>query len=354
MSVCIARCSPRGERHVMPELRKDPVVDRWVIIAPDRARRPIRILNEAPIVSGELCPFCEGNESHTPPEILACRDPGTKPNERGWHVRVVPNQFPALQIEGDLDPQTKGMYQAMNGVGSHEVIVECPHHEISMANLPVDRIREVLGVYRDRLIDLKKDRRLVYGTIFKNVGLKAGASMEHSHSQLIATPILPATIQEEINGSCRYFDQFGRCVYCDMIQEELALRRRIVSDAPGFICFTPFASRFPYEAWIVPKSHASHYENIQQEELDELAMVLKKMLLKLDVALDKPSYNYIIHTSPFDAPMLPHCHWRMEIIPRLTQVAGFEWGTGFFINPMPPEDAAAYFRDVEVDVTSGR
>jgi UDPglucose--hexose-1-phosphate uridylyltransferase len=223
----------------------------------------------------------------------------------------------------------------MNGVGAHEVIVECPFHEVSMANLTQQHIREILWVYRDRLVDLKKDQRLVYGMLFKNVGLVAGASLEHSHSQLIVTPIVPVNVWEEMNGSEEFFKFRGRCIYCDMIYQELSMEKRIVVDTPSFICFAPFASRFPFEVWIVPKNHNSHYENIQKNELDELGTVLKTVLMKLETALDKPSYNYIIHTSPFNQQSLPHYHWHIEIIPRMTRVAGFEWGTGFYINPVP-------------------
>ena len=338
----------------MPELRKDPIVGRWVIIAPARAKRPIAIKNEPSPTGSATCPFCEGSEQNTPGEILAYRERTTKQNEKGWRVRVIPNQFPALQIEGDINKRGEGIYDMMNGIGAHEVIVECPFHEVSMANFSEDHIREILWVYRDRLVDLKKDHRLVYGMIFKNVGAAAGASLEHSHSQLIVTPIVPVNVWEEMNGSLEFFDYRGRCIYCDMIYQELSAEKRIVVDSPNFICFAPFASRFPFEVWIVPKNHNSHYENIQKTELDDLGTVLKTILMKLEIALDKPSYNYIIHTSPFDTQSLPHYHWHMEIIPRMTRIAGFEWGTGFYINPVPPEQAAAYLRNVEVDVTSGR
>ena len=188
----------------MPELRKDPIVGRWVIIATDRAKRPVAPKAEMPASPGGFCPFCEGHEDKTPHEILAYRDRHTRPNEKGWRVRVVPNKFPALQIEGDLHKRGEGIYDKMNGVGAHEVIIECPFHEISMANFPEDNIREVLWVYRDRLVDLKKDPRLVYGMLFKNVGAAAGASLEHSHSQLIVTPIVPINVWEEMSGALEF------------------------------------------------------------------------------------------------------------------------------------------------------
>lgn len=336
----------------MPELRKDPIVGRWVIIATDRAKRPVapRVEPEAP--GSALCPFCEGQEHNTPFEIIAYRDRHTRPNEKGWRVRVVPNKFPALQIEGDLHKRGEGIYDKMNGIGAHEVIIECPFHEVTLANLTEENIREVLWVYRDRLVDLKKDPRLVYGMLFKNVGAAAGASLEHSHSQLIVTPIVPINVWEEMTGSLEFFNYRGRCIYCDMIHQELSWEKRVVMDGPNFVAFTPFASRFPFETWILPKNHNSHYENIQKNEVEELGTVLKTILMKLEIALDKPAYNYIIHTSPFDTQTLPHYHWHIEIIPRLTRVAGFEWGTGFYINPVPPEQAAAFLHETEVDLAS--
>jgi UDPglucose--hexose-1-phosphate uridylyltransferase len=305
-------------------------------------------------VPGGPCPFCAGNETETPIEILAYRDADTRPNGPGWRVRVVPNKFPALQVEGDLHKRGEGIYDKMNGVGAHEVIVECPFHEPSMANLTAENIREVLWVYRDRLVDLKKDPRLVYGMLFKNVGVAAGASLEHSHSQLIVTPIVPINVVEEMTGALEFYDYRGRCIYCDMIHQELTAEKRVVLETANFVSLTPFASRFPFETWILPKVHNSHYENIQKNELDELGTVLKTILMKLETALDRPAYNYVIHTAPFDTKALPHYHWHIEIIPRVTRVAGFEWGTGFYINAVPPEDAAATLRGTKVDAGGGR
>jgi UDPglucose--hexose-1-phosphate uridylyltransferase len=338
----------------MPELRKDPVVGRWVIIATDRAKRPVKPKDEETPLGAPSCPLCEGQEDKTPHEIIAYRQVNTSPNQRGWRVRVVPNKFPALQIEGDLNKRGDGIYDKMNGVGAHEVIIECPQHEISMANLSEDNIREVFWVYRDRLVDLKKDPRLVYGMIFKNVGALAGASLEHSHSQLIVTPIVPISVWEEMGGSLEFYNYRGRCIYCDMVQQELSTEKRIVLDTASFVSFTPYASRFPFETWIVPKNHSSHFENIHKPEVDDLGSVLKTILRKLEVSLDRPAYNFVIHTSPFDTQALPHYHWHIEIIPRLTRVAGFEWGTGFYINPVPPEQAAAFLRDTDIEPAGKR
>lgn len=335
----------------MPDLRKDPIVGRWVIIATDRAKRPhdfTRDKDRATAPTG-YDPFLEGNESATPSEILAYRTAGTERDQPGWRVRVVPNKFPALQIEGQLSKRGDGIYDLMNGIGAHEVIIECPHYEESMARLTLDNIREIIWVYRDRLVDLKRDRRLVHGLIFKNKGALAGATIDHSHSQLIVTPVVPINVWEEMEGALGFYNYRGRCIFCDMIQQELATGSRIVLDLPNFVVFCPFASRFPFETWILPKHHSSHFENIQRQQVEELGLVLKTVLCKLDIALDDPPYNYIIHTAPFDSQELQHYHWHIEIMPRLTRVAGFEWGSGFYINPVLPEQAAAFLRDTDID-----
>ena len=333
----------------MPDLRKDPIVGRWVIVAKSRARRPHDFDTTPARRRNSFCPFCEGNEDKTPNEIIAYRNPGSGANRKGWRVRVIPNKFPALEIEGDLNKRGDGIYDMMQGVGAHEVIIECPDHLVSTSELSEEQLREVLWVYRDRLVDIKKDPRLVYGMIFKNVGAAAGASLEHTHSQLIVTPIVPINVWEEMTGSLEFYNYRGRCVYCDMIQQELATEKRIVQDSPDFVAFCPFASRFPFETWVLPKTHSSHYENIQKNGVDELSGVLKQVIAKIEAALDQPAYNYIVHTAPFDTQELAHYHWHIEIAPSLTKAAGFEWGTGFYINPVPPEEAASFLREAEVD-----
>ena len=209
----------------------------------------------APASTRRLCPFCEGHEDKTPPEIIAYRNDGSRPNGPGWRIRVVPNRFPALKVEGNLNKRGDGIYDMMAGVGAHEVIIESPRHHITMAApRPEDNIREVLWVYRDRLVDLKKDTRLVHGMLFKNVGAAGGASLEHTHSQLIVTPIVPISVWEEMTGSLEFFNYRGRCIYCDMVQQELSIEKRIVLDSPHFTAFCPYASRFPFETWILPKT----------------------------------------------------------------------------------------------------
>ncbi len=337
----------------MSELRKDPIVGRWVVVAKERAKRPNEPrIAAAPRDAQDLCPFCEGNEAHTPPEVAAFRHPGSHSNGPGWRVRVVPNRFPALRVEENLEKQGDGIYDRIAGVGAHEVIIETPVHQSSMAAMRPEGIREVLWIYRDRLLDLKNDRRFVHGTLFKNVGAAAGSTLEHTHSQLVVSPVVPTAIQEELDGSRLFFDHRGRCVYCDMIRQELAAESRIVVDTSGFTAFCPYASRFPFETWIVPKHHSSRFDQIGKSGVDDLGHVLHEVLFKLERGLDGPAYNYYVHTSPFDQPDSPHYHWHLEVIPRLNAVGGFEWGSGFHLNPVPPESAAAFLREVDVPPAS--
>lgn len=334
----------------MPELRKDPVTGRWVIIATERAQRPTDFKFEAASKKGGKCPFCEGSEATTPPEIVAFRNDSTPKNGPGWRVRVVANKFPALRVEGDIDKRGDGMYDIITGIGAHEVIIEHPQHKLSMSELSEENVAEVLWMYRERLLDLKKDTRLVYGLIFKNVGEAAGASLEHSHSQLIATPIVPLQVQGEMDRCTQYSSFRGRCLFCDMIKQEISTGSRVISDGHHFVAFAPFAARFPFETWILPKRHASHFEAMNDESMfKELASLLRSVLRRLEGAMSTPPYNYLIHTAPLNEPAMEHYHWHFEIIPRVTRVAGFEWGTGFYINPVPPENAAQYLKDIKLE-----
>ena len=331
----------------MPELRKEPVSGRWVIIASERASRPTDFKSTHQPIKSDSCPFCEGNEEKTPPEITAYREKGTKANTRGWRVRVVPNKFPALQIEGEQNKRVEGIYDMMNGIGAHEVIIESPKHALSLTALDNKNVEEVLWCYKERLIDLKKDKRFVYGLLFKNVGASAGASLEHSHSQLIATPIVPQQVINEITRAETFYKNNGRCLYCDMIQQEIDTNSRIVTLAEKFVAFTPFASRFPFETWILPRTHDAHFENLQKPEIEELANILKDTLIRIESTLEFSPYNYIVHTAPFYINESEYFHWHIEIIPRVTNIAGFEWGTGFYINPMSPEKAAKLLRSTQ-------
>ncbi len=330
----------------MPELRKDPIIGRWVIISTERAKRPTD-LHAAPeeIKKGGFCPFCVGNETKTPPEIMAYRQAGTLPDTPGWNLRVVPNKFPALQIEGNLDRRGEGMFDRMNGIGAHEVIIETPDHEKTISTMSIKEVEDILWSYRDRILDLEKDKRFKYILIFKNQGSAAGASLEHTHSQVIALPIVPKRVSEEIEGSKKYFSYKERCVFCDIIRQELDSNVRVVKENRGFIAIEPFTPRFPFETWILPKMHDSAFEDGLKEEYEQLAEILRDSLLRLDIALNNPPYNFLLHNSPLRENHSDFYHWHIEIIPKLTKVAGFEWGTGFYINPTPPEEAAKFLRE---------
>ncbi|MBM3754105.1 MAG: galactose-1-phosphate uridylyltransferase [Acidobacteria bacterium] len=329
----------------MPDLRKDPITGRWVIISTDRARRPSDFAAETVrIEKGRFCPFCPGHEDKTPPEVLAYSNESLRGDAR-WSTRVVPNKFPALRVEGDLDRQGEGLYDRMNGIGAHEVVIESPEHAATLATMDEAKVAEVIWAFRDRVVDLKKDRRLRYMMLFKNHGEGAGASLEHPHSQIIALPIVPKRVQEELDGARKYYEFKERCVYCDILRQEARDDERVVIRTEEFLTLCPFAARFPFETWILPQRHESHFEAIQEREVYNLAWMLKTVLRKMDKVLEHPAYNLIIHTAPAQESFSAHYHWHVEIIPKLTRVAGFEWGTGFFINPTPPEESARFLRE---------
>jgi UDPglucose--hexose-1-phosphate uridylyltransferase len=333
----------------MPELRKDPVVGRWVIIATERGKRPSDFGKEEEPKTGGVCPFCAGHENTTPPEILAYREKGTEPNQPGWRVRVVSNKFPALRIEGDLTRVGEGIYDKMTGVGAHEVVIETPDHSKTLPDLDIKQVEETLSACCERIEDLRKDIRMQYVLVFKNHGIRAGASLEHSHTQLIATPIVPKSVQEELAGSKSYFGYKERCIFCDIIRQELQDTRRLVADNDEFISIEPYAARFPFETWILPKRHRTSFERVRTERIDLLAEILRETMRRINGALARPPYNIVFHTGPLATPELDYYHWHLEIMPRLTRVAGFERGSGFYINPTPPEEAAAFLRDLVID-----
>jgi len=332
----------------MPELRRDPLLDRWVIIATDRAFRPTDIPRTVAPLPSASCPFCAGSEASTPPEILAYRPADAAANGPGWSVRVVPNRFPALMIEGGLDREGLGLYDRMNGVGAHEVIIESPQHVADLGDLPVEQVTAVLGAYQERILDLRKDPRFRSILVFKNLGRAAGATLEHGHSQLIALPIVPRTVADELAGARAHFQAHERCIFCDVIAQERREGARLVAENDDAVALAPWAARSPFETWVLPRQHGSHFEELPRASTRGVAALLRDVLRRLDVALERPSYNFMLHTAPLREPALPHYHWHIELVPALAQVAGFEWGSGFHINPTPPEEAAAFLRRLEV------
>jgi UDPglucose--hexose-1-phosphate uridylyltransferase len=338
----------------MPELRKDIITERWVIIATERAKRPHEFAGPPVEAEPANCPFCPGNESQTPPELWAVRD-GGGPNQKGWKVRVIPNKFPALRIEGEMNREADGIYDRMNGIGAHEVIIDTPDHNQAVEHQAVGDIALALTAAKERIIDLQRDARFRYVIAFKNVGREAGASLRHSHYQLIATPVTPLTIKTKLVGAQDYYRRKERSVFHDILRQEQREGKRVVFENAGFLAFCPFASRFPFELCILPKRQAADYHSIEREEILQLADALKVTLGKLGQGLNQPQYNLIVQTAPARAghsrsgywdTIDQDFRWHIEILPRLTQTAGFEWGTGFYINPTPPEESAAFLRDV--------
>jgi UDPglucose--hexose-1-phosphate uridylyltransferase len=328
----------RVRRLPTPEFRKDPVVDRWVIVSTDRLGRTQELHAETSTARPESCPFCAGHEYLTPHEVCVLPGDGT------WRIRVVPNMYPALR-GGAWETWRDGLHQGNRGAGSHEVIVECPQHESALANLPAEQVADLVRVYRDRIRANKSDPRLVYPLVFKNSGADAGASLEHAHSQIITMPRVPLAVHEELDGALAHHRETGRCIFCTLLESEMAGPRALLQTA-NFAAFLPYAGRFPFECWLFPKAHVSHFEELSDDLAGEFGAALRQVLRKLYLGLDDPPYNYFIHTAPLNEPPLPHYHWHIEVLPRITGIAGFEWGTGFAINPVPPEQAAEYLRSI--------
>jgi len=336
----------------MPELRQDPITREWVIIATERAKRPSEFTGQGGgtrqvclLSQRDTCPFCEGNESKTPPEIVAYRKPGTAPNTSGWWIRVVSNRFAALKIEGRRDRrEIDGFYRIMDGVGAHEVVIETPEHCDTIGIIEDRQAEEIVMMYLDRFLDLKKDPRMDSITLFRNRGNLAGASLLHPHSQLIATPMVPGLLRRRLEVAFRYYDDQGKCVFCEMIQKELEERTRLVFENDEYVVFEPFASRVPFETWIVPKEHRSAFEDISRAQGKSLGRTLNAVLGLLFQKLNDPDYNYVVRTEPLREDHSVYFHWSLHILPRLTTMAGFEMGSGMFINPMPPEKAAEFLR----------
>jgi UDPglucose--hexose-1-phosphate uridylyltransferase len=331
----------------MPSLRRDPITGRWVILAPERADRPQAILRLPPQPEDGPCPFCAGHEAVTPPELLVARE-GGRPNGPGWTLRVIPNKFPALRVEIQMNRRGVGPYDEASGVGAHEVIIETPDHGLSLGDLSAAQVQAVFTAFQSRLLDLSRDERLRYLLLFKNSGAAAGATVHHSHSQLIALPLVPREVQDELDATAHHFKDKERCLYCDVIDHELRQRERVVVETGSYLVLSPWAARTPFELWVLPKEHRSQIEASSAQELAGLADVLRLTLRKLDRALERPAYNFWLHTLPLREKPSPSYHWHLELKPTLSLQGGFEWGTGCSINPTPPEEAAAFLRQTEV------
>jgi UDPglucose--hexose-1-phosphate uridylyltransferase len=329
----------------MAEFRKDPITGRWVIIAAERAHRPRQLGGGNNPGQEEPCPFCAGNEALTPPEVWASRAPDSQANQPGWRVRVVPNKYPALETGGLWQGEYDNFYQSQPGLGVHEVIVECPDHVTNMAGLADDQVTDILRAYSARLSALSRDPRWRYCLIYKNQGDRAGATFEHLHSQLVALPSVPREALDEVAGAKAHFAASGRCIYCEIIDRELVDGKRVIFAHDKFIALGPFAPRFAYETWILPKTHGAVFEECSEQELEECARALREIIRRLNRALDNPPFNYFIHSLPTQDSAPESYHWHIEILPQLYRAAGFELGSGSNINGVTPEAAAKLLRD---------
>ncbi len=341
----------------MPELRRAPTSNRWVIVAPERAKRPSDFERKpdphATVERPDGCPFCAGNEAMTPPEIYRIAGPS------GWRVRVIPNKFPALQDYRELGRESvDGVFDRMHGVGAHEIVIETPDHALGIADMSEEQVKLVIDAYIVRIQDLMKNPWFRYILLFKNHGKEAGASLAHPHSQIIATPIVPQEVRNSLVTARAYYEKKERCLYCDVMLGEIRSAARIVEEVDGHVVWAPYDSRFPFELVVYPKAHSHDFTTLSVEQRYGLARTLIRTLGRLKALLGDVPFNFVLKTAPNPVPRpgrpgywstLPYdFHWRIAILPRLTQVAGFEWGTGFYINPMPPEDAARYLREVSL------
>jgi UDPglucose--hexose-1-phosphate uridylyltransferase len=337
----------------MSQLRQNPATKEWVIVATERARRPEDFpVPRRPRVTEPFeksCPFCPGNEGLTPPEIIAYRGEESAANGPGWRVRVVPNRFAALGPEGTPERRGEaGFFRSMDGLGAHEVIIESPTHNLSLATMEPRQVEEVVLACRERYLALARDPRIQLVIVFKNHGRGAGTSLEHPHSQIVATPIVPTRVRYWLEEAMRYYDDNGRCVYCDVIKEERADRSRIVLETNEYIVLEPFAARTPFDTWIMPKSHAASFGSISVEEAKSLSAVISAVMRKIHQGLGDPDYNFYIDTAPRKDADEDYYHWHLHLTPRLTTPAGFEMGSGVYINTSVPEECARFLRDVPV------
>ena len=333
----------------MSEIRQDAATKEWVILASNRVKRPHDFGKKQQMRSlppyQPSCPFCPGNEYLSPEEILRY------PAEEGssWRIRVINNKYPALVLQGS--PQQSGeagFFTKMNGVGAHDVIVETPVHNRFIPLMEDQEIEELLTVYRERYNQLSREPRVKLITIFKNHGGGAGTSLIHPHSQLVATPVVSAELRRQFEVAIAHYDETGRCLYQDIIDHELRAGERIVMDTEGFVVFHPFASRMPFETWVVPKKGQASFGNVPTKDLASLAQVLRITLLKLYLSLNDPDFNYVIHTAPVGDETKDYYLWHIRIVPRLTSIAGFEIGSGMYINAAFPEETADFIRNSKV------
>jgi len=330
----------------MPELRLNLLTREWVIIATERAKKPGYFIQRgnkriSPAFL-ETCPFCPGNESKTPGEIMSITTNGS------WLVRVIPNKFAALSPEGQRIRSNNGLKHLISGVGKHEVIIESPYHNIPTALLPIEHIADVLKAYKERLIDVYSSPVVKHVIIFKNQGEASGTSLIHPHSQLVGTPVIPFQARDRISEARRYFDHTGECMVCSSLRDELTDGRRIILDTDHFTTFIPYAALSPFHTWIFPKRHRATFGDIHDDEIIDLAYHLKTILSKLYHGLENPDFNYVIRSESPKECECDYFHWYLSIVPRVSRSSGFELGSGMYMNPSIPEEIADFLRNVQI------
>lgn len=329
----------------MSVIRQDPTTKEWVILATERGRRPHEFSGgdraRSTMAQDPDCPFCRGNEAMTPAPTLTFETPdGT-----GWTTRVIPNKFAALRLAGEPRRTEHGrLFREMAGVGVHEVIIETPVHNLPMPLMEEAELERILHAYQARYRALREDPRLKYVIIFRNHGETAGTSLVHPHSQLVATPIAPSLIRRKYDVAISHFDDTGRCLYCDVAEEERVAKQRMLIETNEFVVFHPFASRVPYETWILPTRHQPSFGQAAPEELAALSRVLRRVLRSLFDALGNPDFNLIVHSAPTEDETKAYYLWHIQVLPRLSAIAGFELGSGIYITTMSPEETAAFMR----------
>ena len=331
----------------MPELRKDPVTGEWVII---RTERPYRPEDFRPLVpptrSPGPCVLCEGHEGETPPELLAYRDGGEdRPNGPGWLVRVVPSKFPTLRVEGDLERRGHGVYDLMNGVGAHELVIESPCHDDTTASLSAAALESVVHAFQERMLDLRRDDRFRSVIVFKpGRHVRVPAGLGHPYSQLLATPTTPPDLSQELRHARSYFEYRERCLFCDILQQEADEGRRLVVDTEHVVGLVPFAARTPFETWLLPRRHVAGYEHVSAPERRDFARAMKAVLDRVQALFGDVAVAFVLHSAPFGDADAPYFHWHLEMTPSVAVPGFFADGAGFPVNPVPPEDAADLLR----------
>ncbi|MEW6051039.1 MAG: galactose-1-phosphate uridylyltransferase [Candidatus Zixiibacteriota bacterium] len=331
----------------MSEFRQNQATKEWVIMAPERGKRPSDLRKQqpqrAPIPEfRDDCPFCPGHEEATDEAVYV------QPVEGQWAVRVVPNKYAALQPHLAATRSHVGRFLAAKGFGIAEVVIEHPKHHVTIATMATTEVQEVLRAYRQRQRALSKNDKINLVSVFRNHGAQAGTSLEHPHSQIIATPIVPPHVRYPLEQAVLHYDKHGTCVYCDMLEEERRQQERIIAETSHFAVFCPFAARSPFECRIYPKRHTASFLSVDDNELADLAAVLRDLLGRLHYGLNDPDYNMIIRSSPIGDEDTRHLHWYMVIIPKISIPAGFEIGSGIFINTVPPEESARFLREISV------